>query len=107
MSDLTTQLREIVLIDEVGSGNRLGKDAADEIERQQAEIDRLREALERIHQWTEAYPKTVFSIPDLEAMREILTIAGMPTALDAAHGTWGRRLLKDIGGIARAAIEDR
>lgn len=67
-------------------------------------VEDLTEALERISQWCAAYPPTVFTEPDFDKMREVLTAAGMPTALDAAHGTWARHLLKSVGGIADSAL---
>jgi hypothetical protein len=42
MDDLVKRLRSLVILDEVGSDNPLGRDAANRIEAQAAEIDRLR-----------------------------------------------------------------
>jgi len=71
-----------------------------------AENDRLIEALQRIDDWANAYPETAFREPDLEGMRKALTDAGMPTALDAAHGTWGRHILSGVREITNAALND-
>ena len=76
-----------------------------ECERLRAERDRLREALVNIKQWAEAYSEMVFHEPDFDAMRVVLTEANMPTALDAAHGTWGRHIAVGVGDIARAALD--
>lgn len=66
---------------------------------QLAEIDRLEDKLHQIRNWANAYPETVFQEPDFEAMRAALTAAWMPTALDAAHGTWGRHILAGVRRI--------
>lgn len=67
-------------------------------------VEGLETALEQIQQWAEAYPETAFTTPDFDKMREVLKAAGMPTALDAAHGTWGRHIAEGVGKIARTAL---
>ncbi len=78
----------------------------DELERLQRENERLSDALQEIADWCGAYPVTVFTKPDFVLMREVLTENEMPTALDAAHGTWARHLLDGVGGIANKALKD-
>jgi hypothetical protein len=69
-----------------------------------AEPEDAIDALQQISHWCHAYPQTVFTEPDLDKMREVLAAAGMPTALDAAHGTWARHLLTGIADIADKAL---
>lgn len=45
------------------------------------EIERLQEALERIEQWSRAYPLSVFPEPDLPKAAEVLKASGMSQAL--------------------------
>ena len=42
MTDIVERLRSLVILDEVGSDNPLGREAADEIERLRTENKRLR-----------------------------------------------------------------
>jgi hypothetical protein len=80
------------------------REAADALDARDAEIAGLRGALVEIHTWAESYPDTVFTEPDFERMQRVLEAAGMPTAMDAAHGTWARHLMKNVGRIAREAL---
>lgn len=70
-----------------------------------AYVAELEEALQQIADWSAAYPETVFTEPDFKRMHQVLTEAGMPTALDAAHGTWGRRISEGVGRIAIRALK--
>lgn len=63
---------------------------------------RLEDALNEIMHWANAYPASVFPEPDLEKAREALATVGI--TMDALHGTWGRHLLKGVGGIATEAL---
>jgi hypothetical protein len=67
-----------------------------------AENERLREALERVHQWTEAYPLDIFPEPDWEKANELLSAGGM-TVDSVAAGSL-RRVVSVIGKITRAAL---
>ena len=67
--------------------------------------DDLTEALQRIVQWSEAYPTKIFHEPSAdEAHRahKLLTANGM--TLDAFSASMGRHCLKGIGDIARGAL---
>lgn len=48
MSDLRERLRALVILDEVGSDNPLGRDAADEIDKLEAQLARARAVLLRV-----------------------------------------------------------
>lgn len=48
MSELTERLRKLVIMDEVGSDNPLGRDAADEIERLQGLVEEMEELIRDI-----------------------------------------------------------
>lgn len=67
-----------------------------------ADLARLREALERIKQWSEAYPLTVFPEPDFERAAKVLADAGM--TLDAISASNMRHCVEGVGKIARAAL---
>lgn len=71
----------------------------------QAEVERLREALERIQQWSEAYPLAVFPEPDFKKAHEVLTAHGM--TLDAISASNMRHCVRGVGNIARAALEQK
>ena len=71
----------------------------------QDRIDDLEEALQRIIQWSEAYPTDIFHEPSAEECRrahELLTANGM--TLDAFSASMARHCLKVAGGIARDAL---
>jgi hypothetical protein len=72
------------------------------------EIERLRETLQRIVQWADAYPIDIFHEPTKEESRrahELLTAAGM--TLDAFSASMGRHCLKGVGDIAREALRGK
>lgn len=76
-----------------------------------AKIRELREALEKAHealfkikQWSEAYPISVFPEPDFKKAAELLNAGGM--TLDAISASNMRYVVKGVGEIARAALED-
>jgi len=79
-------------------------DAADRIEALEAENERLREALERIAQWSEAYPTKVFPEPDFKRAATVLAAAGM--SLDVISASNMRHATKGVGEIARAALQE-
>jgi hypothetical protein len=78
--------------------------ALDEIERLQAENDRLETALQRIQNWSEAYPLTVFPEPDFKRAHDLLIAGGM--TLDAIAASNMRHVVEGVGKIARAALQD-
>ena len=66
------------------------------------ENDRLREALEQLVTWSEAYPLDIFPEPDLKRAHEVLTAHGM--TLDALSAKAARHVIEGVGKIARAAL---
>jgi len=65
--------------------------------------ERLRDALEKIDKWAEAYPIEVFQEPDWERAEVVLREAGMSlTAISAANM---RFVLQGVQKIAREALE--
>ena len=83
---------------EAGLSAVLATEAADEIER-------LREALERIDQWSQAYPENIFIPPDFKKAHAALQTVGM--TLDGIAGDVGRRMSEPIGKLARDALADK
>tara|TARA_R110000868_G_scaffold381184_1_gene647553 strand:+ start:1574 stop:1969 length:396 start_codon:yes stop_codon:yes gene_type:complete len=68
-----------------------------------AERDRLREALEQIAQWSDAYPTEVFPEPDFAQATAALASSGM--SIDAVSASNMRHATKGVGKIARAALK--
>lgn len=69
---------------------------------QQERIDELIEALQRIVQWSEAYPIDVFPEPDLKKARELLAAGGI--TIDAISAHCMRHVVEGVGKIARDAL---
>jgi hypothetical protein len=69
------------------------------------EIDKLRGALQRIEQWSDAYPLDMFPEPDLKKAAEVLKANGM--TLDAISASCMRHVVEGVGKIAREALELR
>jgi hypothetical protein len=65
-------------------------------------IDELIEALQRIVQWSEAYPIDIFPEPDLKKARELLAAGGI--TLDAVSAHAMRHVIEGVGKIARDAL---
>lgn len=65
-------------------------------------IERQRTALERIVQWSEAYPLDVFAEPDLKKAREVLSAAGL--SLDQISASNMRHVITRVAEIARSAL---
>jgi hypothetical protein len=65
-------------------------------------IDELTEALDRIVQWSEAYPLEIFPEPDLKKARELLAAGGI--TLDAVSAHCMRHVIEGVGKIAREAL---
>ena len=74
-----------------------------EVERLKADNKRQAEAHQRIIEWADAYPLSVFSEPDFKQAATVLKAAGM--ALDAISASNFRHCLKGVKEIARAALE--
>jgi hypothetical protein len=76
------------------------------LEREAAvEIERLRETLERIVRWAEAYPIDIFHEPSADQYKrahKLLADNGM--TLDAFSASMGRHCLMGVGDIARDAL---
>jgi FMN phosphatase YigB (HAD superfamily) len=66
--------------------------------------ERLREALERIEQWSRAYPLSIFPEPDLKKAAEVLKANGMTLDAISAHAM--RHVVEGVGKIARDALGD-
>jgi hypothetical protein len=67
------------------------------------ETERYKEALERIVQWSEAYPLDVFPEPDLAKARALLEAGGI--TLDAVSAHCMRHVVAGVGEIARKALD--
>jgi hypothetical protein len=67
-----------------------------------AENERLREALERVRQWTEAYPLDIFPEPDWRKAKQLLEAGGM--TLDSISAGAMRRVVDGLGKIIREAL---
>lgn len=78
--------------------NELGMAVADAV----SCIERQRTALERIVQWSEAYPLDVFPEPDLKKAREVLSAAGL--SLDQISASNMRHVITRVAEIARTAL---
>jgi hypothetical protein len=68
------------------------------------EVERLREALERVRQWTEAYPLDIFPEPDWQKARRLLEAGGM--TLDSVSAGAMRRVVDGLGKVVREALAD-
>jgi hypothetical protein len=64
---------------------------------------RLRSALERIEQWSRAYPLDIFPKPDLKKAAELLHAGGI--TLDAVSACAMRHVVEGVGKIAREALK--
>lgn len=68
------------------------------------ELERLRSALDRILDWCDAYPATIFTDQDLVRANVVLAEAGI--SMTAMHGQWGREIMAGIRAIAAAATDE-
>ena len=68
----------------------------------QAQVEALEDALQRIANWSDAYPLDVFPEPDFKKAHEVLTAAGM--TLDAISASNMRHVVEGVGHIAKAAL---
>ena len=64
--------------------------------------DLLEEALQRIVQWSEAYPLDIFPEPDWKKAAALLTAGGL--TLDAISASCMRHVVEGVGEIAREAL---
>jgi len=65
-------------------------------------VDDLTDALQRIVQWSEAYPLDIFPKPDYAKARQLLEAGGM--TLDAISADCMRHVVEGVGKIAREAL---
>ena len=68
-----------------------------------ARAEKYEEALERIVQWSEAYPLDIFPEPDFKQAAELLNAGGI--TLDAIAASCMRHVVEGVGKIARAALK--
>lgn len=71
--------------------------------KQDAQIDRMQDALHKIESWSTAYPLKVFPEPDWKRVRELLAAGGI--TLDAVSASNMRHVVKGVGEIARTALD--
>lgn len=64
--------------------------------------ERLEEALQRIVQWSEAYPPDIFPEPDWKKAAQLLNAGGM--TLDRISGACMRHVVESVGLIAKEAL---
>jgi hypothetical protein len=69
-----------------------------------AENERLREALERVREWVDAYPIDIFPEPDWGKARGLLEDGGM--TLDSVSAAAMRRVVDGLSKIVRDALAD-
>jgi len=100
----------IQLCDEVELRHLAILKLAGETEELSVKNDRLREALQKIIDWADAYPVDVFPEPDLEYVARALKQAAEstdthgPISLDCVSASNMRHCLKGAKRIARAAL---
>jgi len=66
--------------------------------------DKMHDALQRIVQWSEAYPLKIFPEPDMMLARQALAVAGI--TLDQVSASCMRHVVEGVGRIAREGLED-
>ena len=74
---------------------------------QDERIDQLEDALERIEQWSRAYPVDVFHEPtkaEWAKANEVLKAAGL--SLDAMRASNMRHVITQVGDICREALKE-
>lgn len=75
-----------------------------DLRQERTENQRLREALEAIATWSDAYPLDVFPEPDFEKAHKLLQAGGM--TLDAISASNMRHVVEEVGKIAKKALEN-
>lgn len=126
MTDMLKDLAEVVRLIQSADSKSWPDDQADwedfnsaaanfirthaaEIEADKRDAERQADALQRIKQWSEAYPLSVFPEPDFARAAEVLSAAGM--TLDAISASNMRHVITRVQAIADAAMrsakEDR
>lgn len=69
---------------------------------QKARIERLEDALQKIYNWSQAYPLDVFPEPDLQLARKLLTDGGV--SYDALNAHAMRHVIKGVETIVTVAL---
>jgi hypothetical protein len=67
-------------------------------------LDRCEDALQKIEQWSEAYPLDIFPEPDWKRAAELLKAGGI--TLDAISAHCMRHVVEGVGKIAREALSE-
>lgn len=86
--------------DEEPDGDPHGECAL-EINRLKAECERLNDTLDKLVQWSDAYPIAVFPEPDFTKAQKVLSENGM--TLDAISASNMRHVIKGVREIIDAA----
>lgn len=68
-------------------------------------VDELTEALQKIVQWSEAYPLDIFPEPDLKKAHKLLQAGGI--TLDAISAHCMRHVVEGVGKIAREVLANK
>jgi hypothetical protein len=68
-------------------------------------IEDLEEALERIADWSRAYPLSVFPEPDFDKAAALLKAGGM--SLDAVCASCMRHVIEQVGKIAGEVLNKK
>ena len=84
-------------------GDAVAEAVEAEKEKSGSRIAELEAALERIDDWSKAYPLTVFPEPDFKKARALLEAGGM--TIDAISASNMRHVVEGVGKIARAALK--
>lgn len=106
---IEAELERTQELSEIGERNWLDqnehlRETQIELTKARAERDALKEALEEIIQWANAYPVSVFPEPDLKKAHELLRAGGM--SLDSVSASAMRHVLDGVTRIAKGAIGD-
>ncbi len=83
---------------------RLAPDAWDELLRLRQRVEGLEDELEKIAQWSDAYPLSVFPEPDFEKAAQVLKDAGL--TLDGISASNMRHVVEGVGKIAKEALAE-
>ena len=76
--------------------------AARKLEASLEQMQAVLEAMERIVQWSEAYPLDVFPEPDFKKAHKLLKAGGM--TLDAISASNMRHVVEGVGKIAKESL---
>ena len=67
-------------------------------------VERYEDALEKIAQWSDAYPLSVFPEPDFEKSAQVLKAAGL--TLDGISASNMRHVVEGVGEMAKEALAE-